>query len=77
MLTFSLVSVVCLTVSSEGIEMVTLVIDLYRRNTDTCLTIFIDGIPESMLDDAREILVALELAKNPDFELVYACKAQN
>jgi len=55
--------------------MVTLVIDLYRRSTDTYLTILVDDIPENMLQEVRSILVALELSKNPDFELVYACRA--
>jgi hypothetical protein len=55
--------------------MVTLMIDLYRRHTDTCLTIFIEDIPEEIFEETRVILRDIEMARYPDFELVLACRA--
>ena len=50
---------------------VNVIVDVYRRKTDTCLTIEFEGLPAEFVDEWKWILVDEVLKGCPGFELVY------
>jgi hypothetical protein len=59
------------TVKRNAAMKVNVIVDVYRRKTDTCLTIEFEGLPAEFVDEWKWILVDEVLKGCPGFELVY------